>query len=160
MPHLILGSKTAPQVGMREPQRAYTLAKARAIQDARETIGRCQAAAIAKSRVEASQRRVEASPSYLKRRVQEEWGLPWVRVNKDSALYLKVRRERIERRKGQKKRLRKGKQVKQGAEEKQVKEEKQLEAVVDHVLNSMKPDLVVELLAMMRPAWVEGEVGL
>ena len=68
------------QAALEEPERAYLLAKARAMVDGVRVITRCPAAARAGTAEEAKQRRVEAAPLSLRGRVEREEALPEVEV--------------------------------------------------------------------------------
>ena len=73
-------SRVQQQAALEEPERAYLLAKARAMVDGVRVITRCPAAARAGTAEEAKQRRVEAAPLSLRGRVEREEALPEVEV--------------------------------------------------------------------------------
>ena len=113
-----------------EWERSYVLAKARGITDGVFAIKKFTPAASARTGGAVKRMRVEAAPTYLKGRVEREEALPEVEVGGES----------------QRKRPRSS----IGDEEKAYKEEEQ-GAVVGHVVQELKAELVVELMEMLRP---------
>ena len=71
------------QAALQEPERCYMLAKARGMVDGTDAIKKCPAAIRAKTPDEAKQRRVEAAPMFLRRRVEREEELPKVEVRRE-----------------------------------------------------------------------------
>ena len=103
----------------------YALVKAQKLREAFETVTKCPAATQAASPEEAKEKRMEATPSYLKGRIEMDEELPVVEVR------------------------RQGGGPSGGGHEEAYKEEELL-AVMGYVVATMKPELVLELALAMR----------
>ena len=115
----------------KEPERAYMLAKAQGMQLGIETINKCPTAAAAQTPQKSKRARIEASPEYLKGRVERSRKLPEVEISPDGD--------------GRKKRKRRP------LSKEEVEGEERIRAVAEHVVKRLKPELVVELLQYMAP---------
>ena len=125
-----------------EPERCYTLAKARGIHDGIHVIRKCPAASLAGTPEEAKRKRVEASPAYLRGRVEEEAELPEVEVMGHGEGDRDSERDR-----------KRGRSSSEGQDEAGEFKQEELSAVALHVVAQLKAELVLDLMEALRPRW-------
>ena len=125
---MMCGTLPTFQEALQEPDRAFLLAKTRAMRDGGEAIIKAGVAARARTRQEERLRQVEAAPPFLKGRAERGDELPEVEV--------RGKRARVE-------------EEGQGA----VRKRERLKVVLRYVLEEMKGELVGELVQTLRPRW-------